>query len=188
MRIKHLVIIFFSMLAAFCDAAESAKTVVKESKNEVYLLPTLHRNHERKGQFYDLKHLAKVVAEIKADVICAEITPESLANLQFFPEYTKVILRLQKDLGYKVVPCSAWTAERNFKTVGVKAMDKAHYALIAKALDRYSNQGKRIVISFGGGHITGLLQQLKVRKDVRIVDYRIKLNEQRKAYLEAKVE
>ena len=196
-RISKLLILCINLCALHFLHAEENNTPEQAANttiNEVYLLPTIHSRHERKGEFYDLKRLTKVVTEIKADIFCTEITPQSLKNIQagkpdrrlkFFPEYTKVILKLEKELDYEVVPCSAWTPERNFKTIGIKEMDKAHYGLIAKALDKYSNQGKRIVISFGAGHMNGLLVHLRQRKDIKIIDYRTNLNSQKRAYLKS---
>lgn len=168
--------------------SEAEKTTI----NQVILLPTIHGNHVRKHEYYNLQRLTQFITEIKADIICAEITPHSFANIiaarrdrrvELFPEYTKVILMLDKKLNYQIIPCSAWRADRNFQTVGIAAMDKAHYALIAKALDKYSGQGKRILITFGGGHIDGLLARLRKRNDINIIDYRPEIIKQRDAYL-----
>ena len=142
--------------------------------------------------FYNLERLAKIITEIKADIICAEITPQSFANInagrndrriQLFPEYTEVILKLDKELNYQIIPCSAWKENRNFQTVGIAAMDEAHYELIAKALDKYSGQGKRVLITFGGGHIDGLLSRLRKRNDINIIDYRPEIIKQKEDYL-----
>ena len=156
---------------------------------ELVLLPTIHRNHE-KTKFYTLKRLETVIRDIKPEIVCTEITPPSLETydkgkqdprLSLFPEYTKVILPLRKELKYKVVPCSAYTKKINFRTVGIKAMDKAHYSRIAETLDHYQGQGKKILITFGSGHINGLLEHLRLRKDIKIIDYRPTLEKLRKA-------
>ena len=149
--------------------------------NQVILLPTIHGNHLRKGEYYNLQRLAEFITEIKADIICAEITPQSFENIMagrrdsrvaLFPEYTEVILKLDKKLNYQIIPCSAWKADRNFQTVGLAAMDQAHYELIAKVLDKFSGQGKRILMTFGGGHIDGLMARLRRRNDIHMIDYR----------------
>jgi len=64
-------------------------------------------------------------------------------------------------------------------------MDEAHYQLVAKALDKHANQGKRIIISFGSGHINGLLSHLRKREDINIIDYRVNLRKQKEAYLQS---
>jgi len=159
--------------------------------NQVILLPTIHGNHLRKQEYYNLQRLTEFITDIKADIICAEITPQSFANIiagrsdsriELFPEYTHVILMLDKKLNYQIIPCSAWRADRNFQTVGIAAMDQAHYELITQALDKFSGQGKRILITFGGGHIDGLLRRLRKRDDINIIDYRPEMIKQRDAY------
>ena len=188
--IAILTTLFTCLLASGAEAPIPDKEPIG-LKNKIYLLPTIHSRHLKKGEFYNLKHLAWVISEIKADIICAEITPQALdkvkagkkdRRLSCLPEYTEVILKLQKDLGYNIIPCSAWTAERNFKTIGVKAMSDAHYEFIAKALDTHTNQQKRIIISFGSGHISNLLTHLRKRDDIYIIDYRVNLKEQRELH------
>ena len=83
-----------------------------------------------------------------------------------------MVLPLRKELGYEVIPCSAWTKEVNFTSVGVEKMNEAHFGLIAQALDELEGKGKRVLVTFGGGHIDGLLGMLRLRKDLKIVDYR----------------
>ena len=65
--------------------------------------------------------------------------------------------------------------------MGVKAMDKAHYGLIAKALDSNQGQGKKVLVTFGSGHIDGLMEHLRLRKDIKLTDYRPELEKLRKA-------
>ena len=172
----------------FAEEAESKEPVAQNTAlTEVILLPTLHRRH-LSDKFYNLERLESVVREIKPDVVCCEITPPSLKNfdqgkkdsrLSLFPEFTKVILPLRKDLKYEVIPCSAWSSEVNFQTVGIQAMDKAHSALILEALDRFQGTGKRILVTYGGGHIDGIWENLRLRKDIQITDYRPALKELR---------
>ena len=175
-RTLYLSLIFFGFSILYGHAAESAE------KTKVTLVPTIHRGHLKKGAFYSTKRLEAIITELKPDVICTEITRTSLININakkpdkritYFPEYTKAIIPLREKLGFIISPCSAWTPERNFQTIGVKGMDAAHYKLIAKALDKYS--GKNIVITFGSGHINGLILQLKKRTDIEIIDFRPEL-------------
>jgi len=65
-------------------------------------------------------------------------------------------------------------------------MDKSHYDLIAKVLDKHTNTGKRVAISYGSGHINGLLEHLRKRKDIEIIDYRPTLAKHQKEYLKKK--
>ena len=187
--IIHLILSMVLMVTA-----QELKPPVLESKNEVILMPTIHSGHKKEGEFYNLERLASAVSKVRPDIICTEITPKSFGKVQagkrdkrlsFLPEYTEVILKLQKKLNYEIIPCSAWTAKLNYKTVGLKAMDNAHYELIAKALDTYTNQQKRILITFGSGHMDGLLEHLRKRQDIHIVDYRIELKKQKEAYLKS---
>ena len=48
-------------------------------------------------------------------------------------------------------------------------INKAHFGHIADALDKYSNQGKRILITYGAGHKGWFLRALKKRDDVNII-------------------
>lgn len=174
--------------------AQEVESPKEKNLTEVVLLPTIHQNH-LKSEFYTLERLKAVMLDIKPDLVCTEITSTSLENynqgkpdrrLSFFPEYTEVILPLRKELGYDVIPCSAYSEKVNFKTVGVKAMDKAHYRLIAKALESHQGQGLKILITFGSGHINGLLEQLLLREDIQIVDYRPELEKLQKAEISEK--
>jgi len=48
-------------------------------------------------------------------------------------------------------------------------INKAHFGHIADALDKYSNQGKRILITYGAGHKGWFLRALEKRDDVNII-------------------
>jgi hypothetical protein len=49
-------------------------------------------------------------------------------------------------------------------------INKAHYALIEKALDEHHGEGKTFLITFGSWHKYWFLQQLRARTDIKIVD------------------
>lgn len=51
-------------------------------------------------------------------------------------------------------------------------INKAHFAYIEKALDQYSNQGKRIIITYGAGHKGWFLRELKKRDDIKLIGLR----------------
>lgn len=48
-------------------------------------------------------------------------------------------------------------------------INKTHFSYIAKALDDYSNQGKRILITYGAGHKGWFLRELKKRTDIKLL-------------------
>lgn len=48
-------------------------------------------------------------------------------------------------------------------------INKAHFAYIEKALDEYSSQGKRIVITYGAGHKGWFLRELAKREDIKLI-------------------
>ena len=45
-------------------------------------------------------------------------------------------------------------------------INRAHYQLIASALDRHKGQGKRFLIMFGAWHKYWLLERLRLRDDI----------------------
>jgi hypothetical protein len=53
---------------------------------------------------------------------------------------------------------------------GWTSINKAHYSLISRALDRVTGRGKTIVITFGSWHKYWILRELTKRNDVVIVD------------------
>lgn len=55
-------------------------------------------------------------------------------------------------------------------TGGWTTINQAHYGLIEKALDEHSGEGKRFVITFGSAHKYWFLEQLRQRKDIRLLD------------------
>ncbi len=55
-------------------------------------------------------------------------------------------------------------------TGGWKTINEAHYANIDKALNKHSGEGKRFVITYGAGHKYWILQELRKRKDITILD------------------
>ncbi len=48
-------------------------------------------------------------------------------------------------------------------------INEAHYSYIAKALDSLTNQGKRVLITYGAGHKGWFLRALKKRTDIKLV-------------------
>lgn len=104
------------------DAKSNTSTTGKP--NQVIVLGTLHGEH-KKSKKYSLAILEKMIASIKPDVVLAEIPPNRFeaAAAQFkqdgkiselrvaaFPEYVDVLFPLQKTMGFRIVPVSAWNA------------------------------------------------------------------------------
>ena len=46
----------------------------------------------------------------------------------------------------------------------------AHYWNIEKALQKYKNQGKRILITYGAGHKVWFLNELRKRDDIKLLE------------------
>jgi YVTN family beta-propeller protein len=55
-------------------------------------------------------------------------------------------------------------------TGGWKTINEAHYANIDKALNQHTGEGKRFVITYGAGHKYWILQELRKRKDITLLD------------------
>jgi len=53
---------------------------------------------------------------------------------------------------------------------GWENINSAHYANIAKALDKYKYQSKRILITYGAGHKGWFLRKLRERDDIELLD------------------
>jgi len=53
---------------------------------------------------------------------------------------------------------------------GWSTIGKAHYDLIAEALDRHKGEGKRILITFGSSHKYQFRKRLKKREDIELLD------------------
>ena len=51
---------------------------------------------------------------------------------------------------------------------GWRNINNAHYRLIDEALSKITNQGKRVLITFGTGHIGWLRNKLKARNDIAL--------------------
>ena len=56
-------------------------------------------------------------------------------------------------------------------------INEAHFAYISKALDKYKNQGKRFLITYGAGHKGWFLKALSKRDDVEILGLREAIGE-----------
>ncbi len=94
-------------------------------RNEVLVLGMIHSDHAD-SERYSLGRLAEWIRRIEPDVVLTEIPPDRLdaaleqhrndgtitePRVLRFPEYTDVVIPLQAELGYEIVPCAAWTRE-----------------------------------------------------------------------------
>ncbi len=108
------------------DAKQATRpdSVAAGKPNQVFVLGTLHGEH-KKSKKYSLAILEKMIVSIKPDVVLAEIAPNrfEVAASQFkkegkiseprvavFPEYVDVLFPLQKTMGFRIVPVSAWNS------------------------------------------------------------------------------
>lgn len=95
------------------------------TKNQVTVIGTIHSQH-LSSKKYSLKVFSDIIKTLNPDVVLAEIPPDRfvIANEQFqklgkiqepqvlqYPEFSKVIFLLQKELGFELKPVSAWTEE-----------------------------------------------------------------------------
>ena len=95
------------------------------NKNPLILIGTIH-SQQLTSKKYSLKVFSDIIKNLNPDVILAEIPPDRflIANEQFqktgkinesrvsqYPEFSKVIFPLQKTLGFKLKPVSAWTED-----------------------------------------------------------------------------
>ncbi len=55
-------------------------------------------------------------------------------------------------------------------TGGWENINKAHYSLIKKALDRFEGKSKKILITFGAGHKGWLRKALSKKKTIKLID------------------
>lgn len=96
---------------------------MKNTKNEVIVLGTIHSQHLTNPD-YGLKELKAIIKNVNPDIVLAEMPPErfKLAKTQFeetgkitesrilqYPEFSEVIFPLQKAINFQLFPVSAWT-------------------------------------------------------------------------------
>jgi hypothetical protein len=96
-----------------------------DNKNEVIVVGTIHSQH-LSSEKYSLKVFSDIIKNLNPDVVLAEIPTDRflIADEQFqksgkideprvlqYPEFSKVIFPLQKELGFSLEPVSAWTEE-----------------------------------------------------------------------------
>jgi hypothetical protein len=86
-------------------------------------------------------------------------------NSPKYDEASEVALRIFNDRFNDELGAAGWDN-----------LNRAHYAYIEKALDKYSQQDKRILITFAAGNKGWFLRELKKREDIKLIDLREALN------------
>lgn len=100
---------------------------------------------------WGLTQVEQAIRSFEPDVVCAEIAPDRWERIDRdlrerdaiedprvlrFPEYTDVILRLSRTMGFTIVPCAGWTQEmsdlrevriREFETEAAWGAQRAEY-------------------------------------------------------------
>ncbi|MCA8911484.1 MAG: hypothetical protein KDB82_07250 [Planctomycetes bacterium] len=121
---KRFSLLLVVILLAGC-ATTPLKPVAPENRNEVVVMGMIHSQHKTSRQ-YSLKVVEQWIRAINPDYIMVEIPPDRIdtAVEQFkqdgkvteprsvvFPEFTDVVLPLQREMHFKLIPVSAWTAD-----------------------------------------------------------------------------
>jgi len=93
--------------------------------NQVVVLGMIHSGHTT-SERYSIAQLREIIRRIDPDDVLCEIPPDRfpIAQREFrttgtiseprvkrFPEYTDAVFPLQRELGFTIVPCAAWTRE-----------------------------------------------------------------------------
>jgi hypothetical protein len=55
-------------------------------------------------------------------------------------------------------------------TGGWDTINRAHYALVTRVLDRHRGEGARILVTYGAGHKSWMLPKLRARPDLSVLD------------------
>jgi hypothetical protein len=76
-------------------------------------------------------------------------------NSDEYDQFVEVELKVYNELFNEELGLGGWDN-----------INKAHYALIAEALEKYKFQNKRILITYGAGHKGWFLRELKKRDDI----------------------
>jgi len=92
---------------------------------QVWVMGMIHGRH-LSSKRWGLREVRQTIRNINPDVVCAEIPPANWATawpafqktaqvtddrIRRFPEYVKVLLPLQAEMGFVIEPCAAWTRE-----------------------------------------------------------------------------
>ena len=221
---------------------------------EIAVMGMIHSTH-RTSELWGLAQVEQTIRSFDPDVVCTEIAPDRWERIDRdlrerdaiedprvlrFPEYTDLILRLSRSMGFTIVPCAGWTVEmsdlRNARiaefgrdarwaearaewadrlgslraTYGAPPAATDDPAYIHSAAydtrqkgelmlrDEYQNdmvgpggwtninvehyrnvdltiehhRGARILVTFGAGHKYWLLERLRERDDIELLDVR----------------
>lgn len=107
----------------------------------------LNAEYVRRGAEIEARHKAEPIDEDDPKVIHSEI----------YDQRTRESLQPYDELLNEYLGPGGWSY-----------INQSHWELVAKALDEH--RGRRILITFGAGHKYWLLERLREREDVRLVD------------------
>jgi len=96
-----------------------------DNKTVVIILGTLHFGFEKAPEY--VKRLKQIIADIKPDVICGELSPEGLQKIpssRILPEYTSAILPYAIDNEAVIIPLEP-SDNGSFKSASIKKQKDA---------------------------------------------------------------
>ena len=101
--------------------------------------------------------LAKYIADSIKEASGRQYDPYWI-NSPAYDDASEIALRVYNELFNEELGPGGWDN-----------INKAHYENIEKALKEYTNQGKRIVITYGAGHKGWFLRKLRERDDIKLI-------------------
>ncbi|MEP0985665.1 hypothetical protein [Ekhidna sp.] len=111
-------------------------------------------NREYEWQKYGF---AKYIADSIKEASGRQYNPYWI-NSSAYDDASEIALRVYNELFNEELGPGGWDN-----------INKAHYENIEKALNEYTNQGKRIVITYGAGHKGWFLRKLHERDDIKLI-------------------
>lgn len=122
---KALAACFFALLLGLTGCGPRPPASSPDGATIVAVVGALHGQH-RNSEDYSLDVLRQAIVRFDPDIVMVELPPErfAIASANFdqfgevresraddFPELTDVVFPLRKQLGFKMIPVAAWTAE-----------------------------------------------------------------------------
>ena len=122
-------------------------------------LETMRAIRDNPDRFEDWQAygLAKLKADSIKEASGRQYDPYWI-NSDAYDEASEIALHVYNELFNEELGLGGWDN-----------INKAHYAYIEQALDKYTNQGKRIVITYGAGHKGWFLRELVKREDIKLI-------------------
>ncbi len=146
-------------LVAFCFVSVATCCADDAAKNTVVVMGMIHGKH-RTSDVYDIHRLKTLIQNVDPDYVLTEIPPDRLqeaaqqfrqtgviteSRVKVFPEYTDAVFPLQKEMGFEIVPCAAWTKAMNdSRRATMTGLKKSHAAEYAEMEQSQQEAGKRI--------------------------------------------